>query len=138
MSSIDIYTDGGARGNPGPAALGVFIKSGEDVLARIGKKIGENTNNVAEYSAVLEAYNFLLRHKDLTRNKTVNFFMDSELICQQLKGVYKIKNSNLKKIFEEIKLKEKEIQAPFSYSHIKRDKNKEADRLVNMALDGLI
>lgn len=136
MKKIEINTDGGARGNPGPAAIGVFIRGDGKVIAQIGKKIGEATNNVAEYIAILEAFDFFLKNKDfLEEDSAVSFFMDSQLIYSQITGLYKIKNQKLKELFLKVKEKEAQIKVPVSYSFVRREENIFADKLVNLALD---
>lgn len=133
---INIFTDGGSRGNPGPAAIGVVIKNQRgELLYSIGKKIGITTNNVAEYSAVLEAIHFLYANG---YKENVNFFLDSELVVSQLRGTYRVKNSALFVLYQKIKKIEKQLSARVSFSHIRREYNKEADSLVNMALDNTI
>lgn len=138
MKTLSVYTDGGSRGNPGPAAIGVYIEQDGKPVAQIGKKIGNATNNFAEYSAILEALNFLLENKDKLVFSKVEFFMDSELAYSQLVGLYKIKNSDIRKFIFEIRIKEASLGVPINYSHIRREKNKKADSLVNMALDNNI
>lgn len=136
-SKLFIYTDGGARGNPGPAAIGVFIiDSNGQVLQEIGKTIGETTNNVAEYTAVLTGMNWILDNKELVGEyHKIIYYIDSQLVVQQLKGLYKIKSPHLRVLISEIKQKESVLQTPVEYVHVPREKNKEADRLVNHALD---
>lgn len=137
MSKISIYTDGGSRGNPGPSALGVYIEdeTGKN-LASIGKRLGETTNNVAEYSAIEEAFNWLLENKEeLAKDTKIYFLMDSLLAYSQIVGVYKIKNLKLKEILYRIQEKERELGLPVSYQHVRREYNKKADALVNLALD---
>lgn len=138
MKQIYIFTDGGSRGNPGVAAIGVYIKDGDKVLAKIGKRIGETTNNVAEYSAVLAALNWILENKKTLGECEINFSMDSQLIYSQIAGVYKIKNENLRLLLFEIRKKEAEIKSKILYKYIPREQNEEADKLVNMALDNLL
>jgi len=139
VKTVNIYTDGGSRGNPGPAAVGVFIEGDGEVLAQIGKKIGENTNNYAEYSAVLKALDFLLENKNiLDKDSKINFFMDSQLAYSQITGVYKVKNGVLKELLFKIKEREAQIKTPILYNFIPREKNKNADKLVNLALDNII
>jgi len=136
MKAINIYTDGGARGNPGPAAIGVFIEGDNKVLVQIGEKIGETTNNFAEYSAVLKGLNFLLDNlKLLNKDSKINFFMDSQLVYSQIIGLFKIKNATLRDLLFKIKEKEAEIKLPITYNFVRREKNKNADKLVNLALD---
>lgn len=126
---LKIWTDGGARGNPGPAGIGVVLEYG-------GKKekfqqfIGTATNNQAEYSAVILG---LQKAKELGA-KTVDVFLDSELVVKQLNQKYKIKDKNLAGLFVKVwnlSLDFKKIK----FNHIYRNDNKEADRLVNQAID---
>lgn len=138
MKTISIFTDGGARGNPGPAAIGVYIETEGKSLTQIGKRIGDATNNIAEYTAVLEALKWLLENRQKLRDSKINFFMDSQLIYSQIVGTYKIKNENLKRLLFEIKRKEAELKFPVSYSFVPRENNKKADLLVNMALDNML
>jgi ribonuclease HI len=131
MKSLTINTDGGARGNPGPAGIGVVIKNeAGEIIYRHGGYIGEGTNNTAEYKALIkaleEAYNLGGTHLHIN--------MDSELIVRQMQGVYKIKEPNLQKLAGEvIKLKNKFAKVDFT--HVRREFNKEADALVNQAID---
>lgn len=131
-----IFTDGGARGNPGPAASGVVIDglAGKERLI-CGKYLGETTNNVAEYTAVLLALETALKETgSQAQDYQINFFTDSLLVAKQLSGVYKIKNENLRKIIVEIKKLEQSF-ALVTYQHVPRERNREADREVNRILD---
>jgi len=126
-----INTDGGARGNPGPAGIGVVIKTeAGEIIYRHGGYIGEATNNVVEYKALLkaveEAYN--LGATELRIN------MDSELIVRQMTGRYKIKEPTLLGLAGEVRLVLKKFEK-YSFSHVRREFNKEADALVNEAID---
>ncbi len=138
MRNISIFTDGGSRGNPGLAAIGIFIKDEQKILAKIGKKIGVETNNVAEYKAVIEALSWIVENKKKLIDSNINFFMDSQLIYSQIIGVFKIKNENLRGLFFKVREYEAQIKIPVNYNHIPREKNKEADALVNMALDNIL
>jgi ribonuclease HI len=139
MSKILIYTDGGSRGNPGPAALGVYIEDGNHTeLARIGKKIGETTNNVAEYSAITEGLSWLLENKNKIKIEEVHFYMDSLLAFSQITGVYKVKNTRIRDFIFEIRQKEAELGIPIFYNHVPRERNKKADLMVNLALDNAV
>lgn len=139
MKRINIYTDGGARGNPGSAAIGVFIEGDGKVLARIGKKIGETTNNFAEYTAVLQGLDFISENKKLLeKDSKINFFMDSQLAYSQIVGSYKIKSMALRGLLFKIREKEAQIKAPVFYNFVRREENKEADKLVNLALDNIL
>ncbi|HXS14561.1 MAG TPA: ribonuclease HI family protein [Candidatus Saccharimonadales bacterium] len=135
---ITVFTDGGSRGNPGPAAYGVYIAEGETQLASFGKYIGTNTNNVAEYMAVVEAYNWLLSHRESLGNSSgISFFMDSQLICNQLNGLYKVKHPNMQSLYFSVRKKEQELGLKVTYTHVPREQNKKADAMVNRALDNL-
>lgn len=128
---IKIYTDGSSRGNPGPAGIGILIidDKGNEVK-RISEYIGETTNNIAEYSALLQAVIECEKRKIYS----VEFFTDSELLVNQLNKVYKIKNEGLKPLY--VKLLSKLMNfRDWSIKHIPREKNKIADFLANQALD---
>ena len=130
---LKIYTDGGARGNPGPAAIGVLVCDGEgDILLEHSEAIGEATNNVAEYRALVEG---LRRARELGA-KELECYLDSELVVKQLRGEYKIRNYNMQKLFDEVRKMEHEFKE-VSYTHLRREKDgmRRADQLVNYALD---
>ena len=137
--SFIIYCDGGARGNPGPAAYGFAVyDSSNKLLFEEGKAIGITTNNVAEYSAVAAALKYLSERSVVSSQLSiVTFFLDSQLVTEQLSGRWKIKNENLRNLFFTIRELEQKIGAKISYKHVFREQNKEADRMVNLALDGL-
>ncbi len=137
MREINIYTDGGARGNPGPAAVGVYIVDEDNKeIASIGRKIGNATNNVAEYSAILEALSWIIENIEKLQEVTkIIFFLDSLLVCSQIKGLYKVKNRDLREMVFKVREKEAEIKKQIFYKHIPREQNRKADSLVNMALD---
>lgn len=129
-----IYCDGGSRGNPGPAALGVSIQTrdGEEIEG-IGEILGVGTNNFAEYSAVIKA----LERAASLGARTVHIRSDSKLLVEQLRGNYKIKSKNLIPLV----LRVREAARAFeqvSYEHVRREQNVRADELVNLALDGLL
>lgn len=134
---IIVYTDGGARGNPGPAAIGVVIKDASGhAIKSYGEVIGETTNNEAEYRAVISALQKAkaLLGKERTKKISVEVNADSEFVVRQLNGEYKIEEERLFPFFIKIwniKMDFGEIK----FRHIPREKNKEADRLVNEALD---
>ena len=136
MSKISIFTDGGSRGNPGPAALGVFIEDeNHQELVKIGKTLGETTNNIAEYSAIIEGFNWALRNKEKLNIEKINFYMDSQLACSQLTGLFKVKNPTIREFVFEIRQKESALNVPIFYTHIPREENFKADFMVNLALD---
>ena len=127
-----INTDGGARGNPGPAGIGVVICSVDrKVIEKFGKYLGDNnTNNQAEYTAVIEA----LKAAKKLGGTHLEFLMDSELVVRQLNHIYKVKNAELQQLFLEIK----NLQTGFShvtFTHIPRAQNSAADKMVNEAID---
>lgn len=132
-NSIHIFTDGGARGNPGPAAIGVVVKdvTGK-ILAQFGKTLGVTTNNVAEYQAVIEGLTWMKARGKAT---DIVFFLDSKLVASQLSGTYKVKSAHLRDLVMRIRILEQEIGTNVSYRAIPREKNQEADRMVNLALD---
>lgn len=140
MNKITIFTDGGSRGNPGPAAVGIYAEDNcGDELVSFGKKIGIATNNVAEYAAIIEALAWLNNNKNkFDKDSEVFFKLDSELAYSQLTGLYKIKNSTIRELVFKIRLEEAALGFPVRYSHIPREKNKKADLLVNLALDNLL
>lgn len=126
-----LYSDGGARGNPGPAAIGVYLHNPKKTYQKeYGVFIGHSTNNEAEYSALIKGLEFAL-DKGTTE---IECKMDSEFVVKQLKGEYKIKNSRMKILWTKAKNLEKEFKK-VTYKYISRDKNKVADRLVNEVLE---
>lgn len=127
-----IFTDGGARGNPGPAGIGVamFEETGKAVVATHKKYIGETTNNVAEYSAVILA----LEEAKKMEAEELSFFLDSELVVKQLNGEYKVKNEDLGKLFVRVYNLRHQFKK-ITFHHVMREQNKLADKLVNEAID---
>lgn len=134
---VSIYTDGAARGNPGPAAYAFIVTNEEgQMVSRKGGKLGVATNNQAEYRAVLESLKFVGSHLP-PEPMQLDVFMDSKLVVQQLAGIYKIKNPILKGMAAQIKVEEQRFNL-IRYHHIPREKNKEADKLANQVLDNLL
>ena len=129
-----IYTDGGARGNPGPAGIGAVLKNeAGEIVAEISEYLGVATNNQAEYKAVVAA---IKKAKELGATE-LDFFLDSELVVKQLNREYKVKNHDLATLFVQVYnavLGFKKV----TFKHVRRELNKEADRLVNKALDAHI
>lgn len=133
-----IFTDGGARGNPGPAAIGFVIKdSSGNLIHQQGSIIEPTTNNVAEYQAVIHALNWLLHHPQKPSPRHLLFYLDSKLVVNQLSGNFKIKKPHLQKLFNQIKFLESDLNTNCKYSHIPRAQNHQADHLLNLALDRL-
>ena len=130
---IVMYTDGGSRNNPGPAAVGVYF---ENLKKQYGHYIGEKTNNEAEYEAVIYGLKKLkqLLGSDKVKNVEVEIYLDSEFVTKQMNHEYKVKEPHIQKLFLEVwnlMLDFKMVK----FSHILREKNKIADALVNEALD---
>ena len=134
---IFIYTDGGSRGNPGPAAVGVVIKDeGKTIIKSYQETIGERTNNEAEYEAVILALRRLkaLMGRERIKKMEVVVHMDSLLVVSQLRGEFKVEEEKLHPLFMKIW----NLRIDFGkmvFEHIPREENKEADKLVNEALD---
>ncbi len=137
MNTISVFTDGGARGNPGPSAIGVYIvNQNRKILVSFGRAIGIATNNVAEYEAVIAALSWLVENKEIVSAYSgINFFVDSQLVYSQLTGLFKIKNAKLRELIFQIRQEEAQVSLPIHYHHIPREKNQQADKLVNQALD---
>lgn len=131
MNKAIVFTDGGARGNPGPAGIGAVIYDDRrQIVAEISEYLGETTNNQAEYRALIAA---LKKVRELAVIE-IECYLDSELVVRQLNGEYKVKNKDLAPLFLEIhnlRLGFKKI----SFTHIPREENREADRLANEAMD---
>lgn len=135
MKIYKVYTDGGARGNPGPAAYGIVIREeNSNHPTPLKGYIGIATNNVAEYTAILEA---LKKLAGLEKEANIDFYMDSQIAKRQLTGEYRVLNQNLLRLYNQIKELEKNF-SKVTYTHIRREFNKEADALVNQALDALL
>ncbi|MFZ9142909.1 MAG: reverse transcriptase-like protein [Candidatus Nanopelagicaceae bacterium] len=126
-----IYADGGSRGNPGQAAYGALVCEGETVLIEIAEKIGIATNNVAEYQGLIAG---LRAANKIDPAAHIEARLDSKLVVEQMSGRWKIKNIPLAKLAMEAK----KIHSPqlITFTWIPRDENYQADRLVNLALDG--
>lgn len=138
MQKYFIHTDGGARGNPGPGAVGAVIKTENgQLLFEISQRLGKTTNNIAEYTAVVVALEWL-RDNQAGGNRQeaiVQFFLDSKLVVNQINGLYKVKENHLRELLFKVRSLEQEIGGKIYYSLIPREKNWEADVLVNKALD---
>ncbi len=139
-----VHTDGGARGNPGPAAIGVVIEDGnKKIIQKFGRYIGEATNNVAEYSAVAEALQRIKYQvssiKEHERNSVeIFFYLDSTLVVNQLNGLFKIKDPTLRSLVTHIRMLEREVGGVIHYTAVPREQNHHADFLVNQALDSIL
>ena len=133
---LTVYTDGASRGNPGPASYGFTISDEKGkLLYEEGKYIGNTTNNVAEYTAVYKALKYI-REKYSKDSLEIEFFADSRLVVEQLSGRFKVKSPHLRLIIEKIRVLSMQLGGAL-HTHVPREKNKEADRLANLALDSL-
>ena len=133
---FSIHADGGARGNPGPAGAGAVVRDETGTTVReISEYLGETTNNVAEYTAILRGLEALAHHLgERAKESIVDVSMDSELVVRQVKGEYKTKHPNLVPLSQKVKLVLMKFRS-VSFSHIPRAKNADADKLANAAMD---
>ncbi|MFN8162326.1 MAG: ribonuclease HI family protein [Solirubrobacterales bacterium] len=132
MSRITVNVDGGARGNPGPAAIGAVVRGPEgEVLEERGERIGRATNNVAEYRALLLGIELAAAH-GATELELIG---DSELVVRQVEGRYKVKDATMRELHTEVKRALSDFDS-WMIRHVRRENNAEADRLVNQVLDG--
>ena len=123
--------DGGSRGNPGPAAYGVVVRDARgEVVARLKKYIGQNTNNVAEYYGLIAALDYAQSHGI----RAFRIESDSELLVKQMRGQYKVKSADLRPLFERARKMAQGLES-FRIDHVYREQNREADALANQALD---
>lgn len=131
---LTIFGDGGSRGNPGEAAYGFVIYDEKDTIVyKEGKRLGITTNNFAEYSAVINALEWVVKNKPSV--STIHFKLDSLLVASQMAGKFKIKHPSMKELFLRAKGLEGKLFADIIYSQIPRTQNHAADQLVNDALD---
>jgi ribonuclease HI len=132
LTKLIVNVDGGARGNPGPAAIGAVVQSADgEMLEERGERIGVATNNVAEYRALLLGIELAAAQGA----SEVELVGDSELIVRQVKGEYKVKDATMRELHTEVKRALQPFEK-WAIRHVKREHNAEADRLVNAALDG--
>ena len=125
------HVDGGARGNPGLAGFGVMLRDGGgNPVAELSEYLGQQSNNVAEYSALVDALNYALQHGFTA----LRVFSDSELMVKQIKGQYKVSNAALKELHANARGLINRLDS-FSITHVLREKNRDADRLANQAMD---
>ena len=131
-NTVIAYTDGGSRGNPGPAGYGVQIVNGTDgtLIAELREALGTTTNNVAEYRALLAALGWAVANSVAH----LHIRADSELLVKQMRGEYRVKHPGLQPLYEEAKTMCRQI-GRVTFEHVRREQNKEADRLANEAMD---
>lgn len=131
---LEVYTDGGAKGNPGKAAIGIVIYKNKKKIFNLHQQIGWGTNNEAEYKALIKALNIIKEKKDQWGVvEKIIFYSDSRLLVNQVNGFFKVKQGKIKEYILKIRQLEMEINLPISYHLIPRQMNKEADRLVNQS-----
>jgi ribonuclease HI len=137
MNKLIIHTDGGSRGNPGPAACAaVFLNSDKKTIDQTSKYLGVSTNNQAEYYGVIIALELLLENKEKYSSvKQVDFFLDSELVTKQLLGEYRIKNKDLMPLAQKIFSLKSQLPFVFTFTHVRRHLNHLPDTLLNQELD---
>ena len=126
---IDIYIDGSSMGNPGDAGIGVIFQDGQEILKNVSRYIGTQTNNFAEYSALVCA----LQEALVMKASSIRIFSDSELLCKQIKGEYKVKSDNIKNLY----LQAKDMMKGFekiALNQIPRENNRGADKLARLAV----
>ena len=122
---LEVYIDGGSRGNPGESGIGVYVPG----RVRIAEYVGIGTNNLAEYSALLTALRFAV----FSGCTELQVFADSELVVKQIKGEYQVKNENIRSFYDSA-IRWIALIPRFSISHVRRENNKEADKLANLAM----
>lgn len=135
MTIVSIYTDGGARGNPGISGIGVVAYKEDEIIFKHSRYLGIKTNNEAEYTALISGLNWLLDQKNILKIEKANFFLDSQLIVRQMQGLYKVKAQNLKPYFNEAQKLVQLISIPIVFKDIPREQNTIADSLANLAMD---
>jgi ribonuclease HI len=123
---LEAYIDGGSRGNPGEAGIGVHFPG----VVRIAEYVGTGTNNFAEYSALLTA----LRYAVFMRCSELHVYADSELVVRQIQGEYQVRNEAIRPLYQSAQ-RWAALIPHFSISHVRREQNKEADKLANLAMD---
>lgn len=127
---VQIFTDGAARGNPGPAGIGVVIRNEKEVLLQVADYIGKTTNNIAEYMALIRG----LEEAIDMGERSVEVFADSELIVKQISGEYQVKNEGLTPLYYNVKSLIKKFKH-FKITHVPREENEHADELSNKGID---
>lgn len=128
---LKIFTDGGSKGNPGPSSIGmVFYLNGKKVFHH-HESIGMATNNDAEYTALIRALEFIIKDYIQKGLEKIEFYSDSSLMVNQVNGLFKVKNGKIKEYVLKIRILERQVEIPITYTYVPREQNKEADLLVN-------
>jgi len=139
---LKVFTDGGSKGNPGPSSIGIVMYSGKEKIWAYHADIGIATNNDAEYRALIEALKKIRNSKSEDPNKSkfpsfkeiekIEFYSDSRLMVNQVRGLFKVKNGKIKEYILQIRAFEQEIGLSLTYTHVPREENSEADTMVNL------
>jgi len=136
MFKLKVFTDGGSKGNPGPASIGGVFYIDNKKIFQFNQSIGIATNNDAEYQALIYALEEIKKQKEKWINdfkvERIDFYSDSRLLVNQVNGFFKVKNGKIKDYILKIRMLEQEINLPIFYHLIPREKNTEADKLVNI------
>jgi probable phosphoglycerate mutase len=133
---LNIYTDGGSRGNPGISGYGLVIyEDKQKVLYQEGKFLGIKTNNEAEYSGIIAAIEWVKKNKTNYNITQLNFFADSQLMIRQFQGLYKVKAPTLLPLYAQAQQLLAQINLPTKFTDVRREFNKLADELANQAMD---
>ena len=133
VMELKIYTDGGSINNPGPSAIAYVIYSNGKIIHSFSAKIGINTNNFAEYTALVRALE-RVKQNHVSSSAKITVFSDSRLMVNQLNGLYKVKNSTIRQFVLKVRILEQELNVPIVYKYIPRENNRLADSLVKKAL----
>ncbi len=135
---IEIFTDGGSRGNPGQAAVGVVVLSGQETIHEVGKTIGIATNNEAEYQAILLSLEWLSAAQATLDIEKITWKLDSKLVVEQLNKNWKVKEPRMLEFAKKAWMSLATLPCPYQVIHIPREQNAAADALVNQALDAAL
>jgi ribonuclease HI len=133
---LNVYTDGGSRGNPGLSGYGVVIyDENNKTICQESKFLGIKTNNEAEYLAIIAALEWIKKNQNFLTITKINFFADSQLMIRQLQGIYKVKAPTLLPLFTKAQQLLIQINLPHKFQDIRRESNELADKLANQAMD---
>ncbi len=134
--NINVYTDGGSRGNPGPSAFGLVVYDDQQqIIHKDSKYLGVKTNNEAEYAGLIAALEWIKKNQSKLNLSNINFYSDSQLMVRQISGIYRVKASNLIPIFQEAKKLISQINLSINFQDVRRELNELADQLANEAMD---
>lgn len=131
---LTVFTDGASRGNPGPASYGFMIQENGKTVYEEGRTLGVTTNNVAEYTSVLNSLKYIRKNYSQQLPLKVEYFADSKLVVEQLSGRFKVKSAHLRELIMQINILINEV-GQVTFNHVPREQNQAADKLANLALD---